>query len=155
MTFKDGGAFDFHQKFLEIKERLQQVVAVAQESGQMTGDGSESGPGRGGGALSGINMANVHLEQLPAYEEATQGSRPSNLMDAPILMSSSGSPPPANGATVDSRSGVGSGAQEQSAVAGPQVTAPTPMDAPPGYEEVQRASVATELERSIRGINSL
>ena len=52
MTFKDGGAYDFHQKFLEIRERLQQVVAVARESGQMSGDGSESGPSRGGGALS-------------------------------------------------------------------------------------------------------
>jgi hypothetical protein len=39
MVFKEGGAFDFHSQFERIKERLQQAVDNARESGLMTGDG--------------------------------------------------------------------------------------------------------------------
>ncbi|KAL6232566.1 hypothetical protein BDW75DRAFT_18322 [Aspergillus navahoensis] len=52
VTFKEGGAFDFHNQFERIKERLQQAVDISRESGQRAGD---------------INMTNVHLEELPAY----------------------------------------------------------------------------------------
>ncbi|KAF2092681.1 hypothetical protein NA57DRAFT_49771, partial [Rhizodiscina lignyota] len=72
MTFKDGGAFDFHTKFERIKERLMQAVDVARESGQPANEGA-SGGGRGGGAdLNGVNLDNVNLEELPAYSESGQ-----------------------------------------------------------------------------------
>lgn len=52
VTFKEGGAFDFHNEFERMKERLQQAVEISGESD------------RGAGSL---NMANVDLEDLPAY----------------------------------------------------------------------------------------
>lgn len=143
MVFKDGGAFDFHSNFERIKERLQQAVEIARESGHITGDGSEIGAGRGGGALAGINMAGVHLEQLPSYEEAgsgahapstTDGQRAMPLRDSGVVLSSD---------------------DERSAKASPGGNASTeqcqpPTEPPPGYEEVQQASVADELERRLR-----
>ncbi|RDW60513.1 uncharacterized protein DSM5745_10971 [Aspergillus mulundensis] len=52
VTFKEGGAFDFHNQFERIKERLQHAVEISRESGRSAGD---------------VNMAGVHLEELPAY----------------------------------------------------------------------------------------
>lgn len=65
LTFKDGGAYDFHTKFVEIKERLRQAADVAAESGQAI-QGSHSDC---------ANLENVYLEQLPAYEESAGGNR--------------------------------------------------------------------------------
>ncbi|KAL4808344.1 hypothetical protein BDV18DRAFT_134769 [Aspergillus unguis] len=53
VTFKEGGAFDFHSQFERMKERLQQAVEISRESGR-------AGAG-------GVNMSNVDLEELPAY----------------------------------------------------------------------------------------
>jgi hypothetical protein len=50
VTFKEGGAFDFHTQFERIKERLEQAVEVM-------GEGTR-----------GVDMGAVHLEELPAYE---------------------------------------------------------------------------------------
>ncbi|KAG2419528.1 hypothetical protein HFD88_004324 [Aspergillus terreus] len=58
VTFKEGGAFDFHNHFERIKERLQQVVDVSQSS-------------RG---ASNVDMTSVHLEELPAYSGPTSTS---------------------------------------------------------------------------------
>lgn len=57
VTFKEGGAFDFHGQFETIKERLQQAVEISRESGR---------------GASNVNMSGVHLEELPAYS-APQG----------------------------------------------------------------------------------
>ncbi|BCS24513.1 uncharacterized protein APUU_40957A [Aspergillus puulaauensis] len=57
ITFKEGGAFDFHGQFETIKERLQQAVEISHESGR---------------GVSNVNMSGVHLEELPAYS-APQG----------------------------------------------------------------------------------
>ncbi|RDL39462.1 PH protein [Venustampulla echinocandica] len=54
LTFREGGAFDFHNTYEQIKERLYQAYMVARESGR-AGD-------------SNMDFGNVHLEQLPAYE---------------------------------------------------------------------------------------
>lgn len=62
MTFKDGGAFDFHTNFERIKERLDQVVENTQESGH------------GRGAFGSLNFTDVHLEDLPAYEGPAPGA---------------------------------------------------------------------------------
>ncbi|KAF9250154.1 hypothetical protein DTO027I6_359 [Penicillium roqueforti] len=53
VTFKEGGAFDFHTNFERIKERLEQAV-------ENTG---ESTRGR-----QNVDLSAVHLEELPAYE---------------------------------------------------------------------------------------
>ncbi|KAL4949346.1 hypothetical protein BDW69DRAFT_174641 [Aspergillus filifer] len=63
ITFKDGGAFDFHSQFERIKERLQQAVEITRESGRGARD---------------VNMAGVHLEDLPAYSAPQGGLRVDN-----------------------------------------------------------------------------
>ncbi|POS88045.1 hypothetical protein EPUL_000302, partial [Erysiphe pulchra] len=53
LIFRDGGAFDFHSIFEEIKERLYQAYSVAQET-----------------TSHGIDLTNVDLEPLPVYTSA-------------------------------------------------------------------------------------
>lgn len=104
MTFKDGGAFDFHTSYERVKERLQQIVETQRDSS--------------------MDATNVHLDDLPRYEE-------------PDLPSAA---PPAR-RTVSPPSSTSSPLQENFA---------PPVEPPPGYEEVQRGSVAEELERRLR-----
>ncbi|EED24363.1 hypothetical protein TSTA_077290 [Talaromyces stipitatus ATCC 10500] len=59
VTFKEGGAFDFHTNFERIKDRLQQAVEHARDSGSPS---VRSSNGRG------VNFTNVHLDELPAYD---------------------------------------------------------------------------------------
>ncbi|KAI9884170.1 MAG: ubiquinol--cytochrome-c reductase subunit 6 [Watsoniomyces obsoletus] len=143
MIFKDGGAFDFHSNFERIKERIRQAVDVARESGQIVGDGSATG--RGGVGLSGINLAAIDLEQLPAYEEARNAPAPSLV---PPLVSLATDEPPQSGqhasvGSEDASEGLGSPTEASP----PENSAPS--EPPPGYEEVQRASVAMALENRI------
>lgn len=141
ITFKDGGAFDFHTNFERLKERLQQAVEVARESGHVTGDGSESGGGRGAGALAGVNLDTVHLEDLPAYEAPEQGLAPGPAEPLP-------SPLPSR----DSGIGVSpESARKPTPQTSPrEETFSPPAEPPPGYEEVQRESIVDELERRLR-----
>lgn len=140
MEFKEGGAFDFSSIFERLKERLRQAVDVARESGIVDG---------GADGARGMNLNNVHLEDLPAYEESRQHERVDPQPTSPL----------------DDRrsSGVGAG--------GPVIAAPVPQsphqsstmsspregtfqppdEPPPGYEETQRGSIVDELERQIRG----
>lgn len=113
MTFKEGGAFDFHSTYERIKERLHQAVEVARESGQLDErDGN-------------VNLDGVHLDELPAYEDAS----------APLLSTThQARPPPARQA-------------EQPREIPPDADPPSE---PPAYEDVQRDSVADELERQLR-----
>ncbi len=151
MVFKDGGAFDFHSNFERVKERLQQAVEIARESGYISGDGSDTGAGRGGGALSGVNMAAVHLEQLPAYEEASNGAGVSSSA-AQISSPASASEPRA--VPLRDSGVVLSSDDERSVKASPSDNSSEPPQAPseppPGYEEVQQSSVASELEMRLR-----
>ncbi|KAL1627595.1 hypothetical protein SLS56_006316 [Neofusicoccum ribis] len=146
LTFKDGGAYDFSQGYERIKERLQQAIEVARETGNYHGstDGSDNGSLRTGGPLAGVNMAAVHLEQLPAYE-------PPPPIDADPAA-------PAAPATPDTSrdSGLGMSSPEgaPSTAAAPKPSDESydpPSEPPPGYEEVQTQSVADELERRLRG----
>lgn len=98
MTFKDGGAFDFHSSFERVKETLSHAVEIARESGHL------SGAGAGGVGSVGLDLEAVHLEQLPAYEEATSTTTggvgaPATSAPRPVPTSSSSSsyvrrPPP-------------------------------------------------------------
>lgn len=114
MTFKDGGAFDFHSTYERIKERLQNALDLARESGQFSsGDGT--------GALSSMNVDNVHLDELPAYEASP---------NSPLLGSSErqvAQPRPRREQPNQDHS-----------------------SEPPGYEEAQRESVVESLERTLR-----
>jgi hypothetical protein len=140
MEFKEGGAFDFASTFERLKERLRQAVDVARESGADSGEG-------------GVNMNNLHLEDLPAYEETGQHARVPDPLPSPPL---------------DNRRPSGAGTTG-SVVAAPQPTSPQrsspmaspqaanfqpPSDPPPGYEEVQRDSVVEELERQARRLSN-
>ena len=125
-TFKEGGATDFHSNFERIKERFQQAL----ESAQATGDT----PLRTGGALGGVNMDSVHLEQLPTYEAARQDrAADPNLMPGPSPATSDEH----SGASSIQPAGVG---QSQSN------NMPQHTDVPPGYEETQQQSAREQLE---------
>ncbi|KAI8935229.1 hypothetical protein NX059_007818 [Plenodomus lindquistii] len=146
MEFKEGGAFDFASIFERLKERLKQAVDVARESG---GGVEDSSRGTGG-----INMNNVHLDDLPTYEDSGRHER---VQDAAPLPPSS---PPVD------RAPVVAVAAEPPVIAAPAPQnsvqrsvenpgqlasqAPPPNEPPPGYEEVQRGSIADELERQMR-----
>jgi hypothetical protein len=122
MEFKEGGAFDFASIFERLKERLRQAVDVARESGADSGEG-------------GVNMNNVHLEDLPAYEETGQHTR---VQDGAAIAAPQPTSP-----------------QRSSPMASPQAANfQPPSDPPPGYEEVQRGSVVDELERQARRLSN-
>lgn len=115
VTFRDGGAFDFHTMFEQIKERLHQAREAREASG----------------STQGSELANVHLEQLPAYEPAQEEDEgPTILSPMPrrptgdIVGARPPSPPP------------------------PQTFAarPTPDEPPPGYEQ----AVGDDLEARLR-----
>ncbi|KAF1350754.1 hypothetical protein BDV97DRAFT_397751 [Delphinella strobiligena] len=134
VTFKEGGAYDFHSRYERVKERLQQAVEVARESGNVMGDGSETGRGRGGGALAGVNVAGVHLEDLPAYEESG-GSVAVSVAGALREQEREHSPPPVAEEGEDAQRGAFT----------------PPAEPPPGYEEVQRETIQDEVERRLSG----
>lgn len=130
LVFKDGGAFDFHSNFERIKERLHQAVQDARDRG--LGDDSASA-GMGRGLLPSVDMAAVHLEDLPAYE----ASSTSNVRSGqPQMFAQQAQPPPI---PVD--------ATVPTSHSRPRFEPPN--DLPPGYEEVQQESVASELERRL------
>lgn len=68
VTFKEGGAFDFHTIFERIRERLEQAVENV---------------GEGARALQAVDLSAVHLEELPAYEGPGHASTNTVSTDAP------------------------------------------------------------------------
>ncbi|KIW77218.1 hypothetical protein Z517_09664 [Fonsecaea pedrosoi CBS 271.37] len=129
LTFKEGGAPDFHSTFEQIKERLQQVVSTAREN-NLTGSRQDA-------YLGNVNLDNVHLDQLPSYNESghdpialNQSSATSEDVNSPILMSPHTAPELRRAGT-------------------PQGESQTPSDAPPGYEETQQQSIQAELDRRL------
>lgn len=112
VTFKEGGAFDFHTNFERIKERLEQAVENM----------SEGAPG-----LQGVDLAAVHLDELPAYEGPSSASTSAIPGGLPVP------------------------AQRTRRVS---TMAPDPVEPPPCYEEVQSQSVANELEERLRRASS-
>lgn len=132
MTFKDGGAFDFHSTFERIKERLQQVVQQARETGVISSHISQRA-----GAYSGVNFTNVHLEDLPAYE----GPQPTTTSAAAV------NPPPfSGGGNANVR------ASESSQTSTLEERFEPPNEPPPGYEEAQQQGVANDLEDRLRQV---
>ena len=79
LTFKEGGAFDFHQVFEQIKERVHHAQSVARDSGR---------------------PLDVDLEQLPAYEPVRQeesSSGPQIVAPVPVRPQRNGSIAQASG----------------------------------------------------------
>lgn len=68
VTFKEGGAFDFHTNFERIKERFQEARETANESsrGQQT-----------------VDLSAVHLEDLPPYEAPSNAPPNANQSISP------------------------------------------------------------------------
>lgn len=131
LTFKDGGAPDFHSNFERIKERLQQAVDVARSD--------NSAGRRQDGTLLGVNMDAVHLDELPSYAASGHdrvarvlSESTVDLMDEPVPSESS-----------QPRGEVQTTTQQAAQSSEP------PSDAPPGYEETQQQGVQAELERRL------
>jgi hypothetical protein len=121
LTFNEGGAPDFHSNFERIKERLQQAVEAARDSGVTL---------NAAGFIGGVNMDSVHLEQLPTYE----GSRNDRVAPAP-------DEPP--------REEVAEIAVPTPIRPGQRATFQPPLEEPPGYEETQSRSLQEELDRRL------
>ncbi|KIV97858.1 hypothetical protein PV10_01562 [Exophiala mesophila] len=131
MTFKEGGAPDFHSNFEHIKERLQQVVSLARENNLGR---------RQDGFLGDVNLDAVNLDQLPSYQDSGRDrmASPDRTTEAQDLLHSPVRETPIL-APIPRRPGATSTVRDTG----------TPADAPPGYEEAQQQSVQAELERRL------
>ncbi|GAD97084.1 hypothetical protein NFIA_104810 [Paecilomyces variotii No. 5] len=133
MSFKEGGAFDFHSNFERVKERLQQAVETSQAA-------SNSQAARRGQ----IDYSAIHLEELPAYDSPGHApAGPNHLSQTSVPQAGSVvrpqdhdelPPPPVEGIATEDRF-------------------EPPTEPPPGYEEVQQQSVAHELESRLRSVS--
>jgi len=153
-TFKEGGAPDFQGKFEAIKERLQQVVEAAREqNGVQTSRGN---------VAANVDMANVHLEQLPRYEdsgadriappererqrdvdERVEQSAPASATADEVRAMAAAAATQRREEAVRRRS---RGEEVERDRVNRGVEGEVPADAPPGYEEAQMESVQAELE---------
>ncbi|KAL2756011.1 hypothetical protein ACRALDRAFT_1081961 [Sodiomyces alcalophilus JCM 7366] len=68
LTFREGGHYDFYQRFEELKERMEHVRQLQQETGQ---------------------FINIPDEPLPTYEPRQPGTSESNNLDPNTLASRS------------------------------------------------------------------
>lgn len=137
MTFKDGGAFDFHSNFERIKERLQQAVEQAREYG----DGSQTRSSRIR-AFDDVNLSAVHLDELPAYEGPPGSSYPESAPISPAITQDREPLSPFNDG--DRKTSQASDDER------PEARLDTPTEPPPGYEEVQQQSIVEDLESRLR-----
>jgi hypothetical protein len=144
LTFKDGGAFDFHTTFERLKERLQQAV----DNGVVSAAGLS---GAGGGGLAGYNLAaSVHLDELPAYEPESHGGRPTSYSTAV------GQQPPdphreafaPQHTSKAEEAGMLPDSQPRTSASRvpPSTQSDVSSDPPPGYDEAQMDSVVEALE---------
>jgi WW domain-binding protein 2 len=140
MTFKEGGAYDFHNIFERIKERTQHAVDMAREAGHISPGGAED---RGL-----VDLHDVHLDELPAYEEnAGPGVRVVGRdaeVEAPISMRAE------RRAAGVGRAQAHGTATSESISQEPSRPGEQPRGEPPRYEDVQTESIADILERRLR-----
>jgi hypothetical protein len=133
MIFREGGAFDYHTIFEQIKERLHHAISIAQGEGRNIG---------GVGGLGGVDLAAVHLEQLPAYEPLPQTPSVEPAEErVPIS--------PIHPAGIASGiAGLRSQPKPEEEVSTPPVEPPN--EPPPGYEEAQAQAVGIDLDQRLR-----
>ena len=133
MIFREGGAFDYHTIFEQIKERLHHAISIARDEGRNIGSA---------GVLGGADLASVHLEQLPAYEPPPQASsaEPTEERDPAS---------PIHPAGRDSGvAGLRGKPKPEEEVSTPP--AEPPNEPPPGYEEAQAQAVGIDLDQRLR-----
>lgn len=115
LTFKDGGTFDWHARYCEVRERLAQVRENAVAG---------SGVGAGGGG-------DVSLEQLPAYEAVDPRPAPTERQGVRTAREED-----VVSTAITAVAPVTPVAPAPSATSAPP-PAPGPDELPPGYEESQ------------------
>ena len=127
LTFKEGGAPDFHSNLERIKERLQQVVSTAREN-NLTGS-------RPGSLLENVDLNTVHLDQLPSYQESGQDRiAPQVSVDTNDVVRSPAAASPSPNVRGDR----------------PAARNARPRHpGPPGYEETLQQSVQAEFNRRL------
>ena len=131
MTFKDGGAFDFQTTFEKIKDSSLQAMENARDVGRP------------------LDPSNVHLDQLPAYEDINQSSR------APVAQPSLIAPTPVRPTQSSNDEDLLTfDAPEPPPVEASSVSTVQPDEPPPGYEETQSNSVSNSLEESVRRLQA-
>lgn len=92
-----------------------------------------------------VAAGQVNMEDLPAYEDSRQHVRvPEQPLSPPASAGLSGHAPPAATAPPPPADSP----QRSSPLQSPRPLQP-PSEPPPGYEEVQRSSIADELERRL------
>lgn len=123
LTFREGGAFDYHTVFEQIKERLHHALSLAREEGRGIG---------GLGPMGAAELAAVHLEQLPAYEPARE------VVD--------GADEREHATTRDS--GIAGVAPPSAPKEDETLTSPS--EPPPGYEEAQVQALEIGNDRRLR-----
>jgi len=135
MIFREGGAYDYHTVFEQIKERLNHALSLASEQGQTIS---------GARGVGGVDYSNIDLEQLPAYEPAREISdnEYADERGLPSPASSRINPPARD-------SGV-SGVRPEAAPKLAEAPLEAPNDPPPGYEEAQFQAVGIDLDQRLR-----
>ena len=120
LTFKEGGAFDFHSHYERVRERLLQAVEVGRDAG--------------------VEVGSVTLDDLPAYQE--EGDGPLLSPTAVAVAAARLEVERRNGSVGGSGSGDGDGRGRDR-----DREVDTPVEPPPGYEEAQMAGLRDEVER--------
>jgi WW domain-binding protein 2 len=135
ITFREGGAYDYHTVFEQIKERLHHAVSVAREEGRNIGST---------GVLNPADLANVDLEQLPAYEPASAVGRSSHAEEGDLMASSSTMAEGGGEGSRDSSSTTESTQKREEELFTP------PNEPPPGYEEAQAQAISIDFDQRLR-----
>lgn len=116
LTFNEGGAYDFHAKFAEVRERLVQNREMVREIGGNAG------------------VQEAHGEQLPAYEKSAASSNGVVGTDS-VQGSGSGAdqdrPPSFEQASTSSHANISAARRDY---------ATPPDEPPPGYDEIQHST---------------
>jgi hypothetical protein len=134
MTFREGGAYDYHTVFEQIKERLHHALSMAREESRNNG---------GAGGVGSVDFSSVHLEQLPAYEPATE---PNNAEHS----DERGPASPTLPNHVAARDSGVAGLRAPQSPKPEHEAFPAPVEPPPGYEEAQIQAVDMSLDQRLR-----
>ncbi|CCF37010.1 hypothetical protein CH063_08442, partial [Colletotrichum higginsianum] len=120
LSFKEGGHSEFRQRFEELKERLEHVRRLQQETGQ---------------------SVNIPDEPLPAYEATEGGGPPSSASSQPQPQQQQQQQQQQTQREQEQSVGrtVSSGSQTR-----------RPDEPPPDYEEAQAQTLSMRLEDHVR-----
>lgn len=133
-TFKEGGVFDFHTKYEQVRERLLQAVEVSRMNG--------GGAGSLQGGMNAVDVSNVNLDELPAYSEESDGPLLSPTATAIRAQQQQ------TNTTMQQQRDSGVSVADDRPQPKPTDNALSPPDEPPpGYEETQMSGLQNAAER--------